>query len=596
MKRLSTVLSAALFVLLPASFALAQSVPAAAPPATAGAGAQGGLEPTSLLKPLGDNGWPTYCGDYTCKRYSSLDLVNQSNVGNLSLAWVSAGLESGSGPTGTGAPAGGRRGGFGFGGGGGTPTIVGGFGTGELNSGGPARFAGSVLEVNGTLYLSAPDNAWAVDAHDGTVLWHFYWKTRGGTHTGNRGMAMWHNNLYFEVADDNLICLDAATGKEKWSVPSASFAGQYFSDSAPLVFGDHLIVGAGNDENAPGFLQSVDPATGKRQWILYSTPMKQGDPGLNTWPSLYAAQHGAGSTWVAGAYDPETHLYVYGTGNPTPAYTTGRGPGTMDNLFTDSLIAVNVDTGKMAWYYQTSPHDMHDWDSTETPIFVDGNFNGQPRKMVLQALRNGYFFVLDRTTGKHLVTSKFGKVVNFAKGVNANGNPIPNMEKAATIPGSIVNGDVTNYPPPAYSPISKLFYVEENNSLRILYLTDADPRGSMGLGGTSGGANFSFGSNIDAIDYNTGKVVWRHPVERNAGLLTTAGNLLFGGDGDYLIALNPETGKTLWHSKIGAEGNAPETYMLDGKQYVLAVAGNQLFAFVLNQPSSVGAPAVASNR
>jgi len=403
---------------------------------------------------------------------------------------------------------------------------------------------------------------------------------------------MWHNNLYFEVADDNLICLDAATGKEKWSVPSASFAGQYFSDSAPLVFGDHLIVGAGNDENAPGFLQSVDPETGKRQWILYSTPMKQGDPGLNTWPSLYAAQHGAGSTWVAGAYDPETHLYVYGTGNPTPAYTTGRGPGTMDNLFTDSLIAVNVDTGKMAWYYQTSPHDTHDWDSAQTPVLVDADFKGNRRKLVLTASRNGYYFTLDRTTGEHLVSSKFSDTVNWAHPeMNKLGQPVRNPAKDYHIAGALVssaNGGATNWPPPSFSPDTGLLYVPTAETWAMYYLTETDPRGAMGLGGKEEIGLNSSATFMTAIDYTTGKIAWKHQYRTTgnsrgaSGVLTTAGRLLFGGDpSGNLVAFDPANGKLLWHSQIGQVTNAPETYMVDGQQYILAAAGDSLYAFSL---------------
>ncbi len=193
---------------------------------------------------------------------------------------------------------------------------------------------GGILMVDGILYMSAPDNAWAVDARDGTVLWHYYWKTRGGTHTGNRGMGMWHDNLYLEVHDDYLICLDAKTGHEKWKKEISSFDQQYFSSVAPIVVGNHILAGTGNDMDAPGFLQSFDPETGERQWIAYTVPMKAGDKGLDTWASLDAAQHGGGQAWIPGAYDPETHLYIFGTGNPTPAYTTGRGEG--DNLYTCS--------------------------------------------------------------------------------------------------------------------------------------------------------------------------------------------------------------------------------------------------------------------
>jgi len=542
--------------------------------------AQKGLDPAQILKPLEDQ-WTTYSGDYTGKRYSSLKGVNASTVNRLSLAWVTR-FATACGPAGV-ANAGGGGGGFGGRGGGepAAPIIVGGLGKGDLNTCGAPRLGGGILMVDGVIYMSSPDNAWAVDARDGAVLWHYYWKTRGGTHTGNRGMGMWHNNLYLEVHDNYLICLDAKTGKEKWKKEISSFDQQYFSSVAPIVVGDHVLAGTGNDMDAPGFLQSFNPETGERQWIFYTVPMTADDPAVKTWASLDAARHGGGQPWIPGAYDPETHLYMFGTGNPTPAYTTGRGEG--DNLYTCSLVAVNVDTGKMAWYYQTSPHDTHDWDSTQTPILADMPFNGRMRKIVMTAERNGYFFVLDRVSGEHLVTGKFGLHNNWALGLDDKGRPKRNPAKDATIPGSLVNGDVTNYPPPSFNPESGLFYVPERNSLRISYLIDPDPRGSMGLGGTMGGGGVSYGSYIDAIDYRTGEVVWRHENEGSAGLLSTAGGLLFSGDGQNLVAYEAKSGKALWHSRIGATGNAPETYMLDGKQYVLATGGDQLFAFVLNQ-------------
>jgi alcohol dehydrogenase (cytochrome c) len=543
----------------------------------------GGLNPAEILKPLTDQ-WPTYSGDYTGRRHSALKQVNQSTVKNLSLSWVTR-FTTGCGPTGAGnaGAGGGFGGGFGGRGGGGAsaPINVGGLGDGNLNNCGPARLGGGILMVDGVIYMSSPDNAWAVDARDGAILWHYYWKTRGGTHTGNRGMGMWHNNLYLEVHDDYLICLDAKTGKEKWKKEISSFDQQYFSSTAPVVIGDHVIAGTGNDMDAPGFLQSFDPETGERQWILYTVPMTADDPAVKTWASLDAARHGGAQPWVPGAYDPETHLYMFGTGNPTPAYTTGRGEG--DNLYTCSLVAVNVDTGKMAWYYQTSPHDTHDWDSTQTPILADMPFNGRTRKIVMTAERNGYFFVLDRITGEHLVTGKFGMYNNWAKGLDEKGRPIRNPDKDATVGGSLVSGDVTNYPPPSFAPETGLFYVPENNSMHITYLIDTDPRGSMGLGGTMNGGGASYGSFIDAIDYRTGEVVWRHEVSGSSGLLSTAGGLLFSGDGQNLVAYESKTGKPLWHARIGGSGNAPETYILDGKQYVLATGGDQLYAFVLNQ-------------
>ncbi len=542
---------------------------------------QGGLDPADMLKPLSDQ-WTTYSGDLTGKRYSHLKQVNTNTVKNLSLKWISTGITTGCGPDGT--PAG--TGGAGiFGGrGGGAPTapiIVGGFGTGDANNCGQARLGGGILMVDGTIYAASPDNVWAIDARDGTVLWHYYWKTRGGTSLQTRGLGMWRDRIYFELHDDWVVCLDAKSGKELWKKEISSFDQQYFSSNAPMVLGNHVIVGTGNDMDSPGFIRSLDPETGEQQWIFYTTPQKEGDLGLDTWASLDAARHGGGMTWIPGSYDPETHLYIFGTGNPTPAYTTGRGEG--DNLFTSSLVAVNVDTGKLAWYFQTSPHDTHDWDSTETPIFADMPFNGRPRKLVLTATRNGYFFVLDRTTGERLVTSKFGLVNNWASGLDAKGQPKRNPHKDATIAGSLVNADVTNYPPPTFSPDTGLFYVHEQNSMRISYLMDPDPRGSMGLGGTGGGGNLSWGTQIVAIDYKTGKIVWRHEINGgSSGLLSTAGGLLFLSNGQNVEAWDAATGKALWHAQIGGLSSPPETFLLDGKQHLLATGSAGLFLFVLN--------------
>jgi alcohol dehydrogenase (cytochrome c) len=274
-------------------------------------------------------------------------------------------------------------------------------------------------------------------------------------------------------------------------------------------------------------------------------------------------------------------LYLYGTGNPTPAYTQGRGEG--DNLFTSSLIAVNVDTGKMAWYYQTSPHDTHDWDSTQTPILADMPFNGRMRKLVMTATRNGYFFVLDRTNGQHLVTSKLGLVNNWAMGLDEKGQPKRNPNKDATIAGSLVNADVTNYPPPTFSPDTGLFYVHEQNTMRVSYLMEPDPRGSMGLGGISGGGNLSWGTYIVAIDYKTGKVVWRKELNGgSSGLLSTAGGLLFLSNGPNVEAWDAASGKGLWYSQIGGLSSPPETFMLDGKQHMLFTGASGLYLFVLN--------------
>jgi alcohol dehydrogenase (cytochrome c) len=551
---------------------------------------KGGLDPAAILKPLTDQ-WLSYSGDLSGKRYSSLKHVNTSTVKNLSLKWFTT-TNTGCGPNGTGAAPGGAgagagaaggRGGGGRGGGGGDshPMIVGGLGTGEANNCGPRAPGGGILFVDGIIYAGTPFNVYAIDARDGTILWQYYWKTRGGTALQTRGVGMWHNYVYFTMHDNWVVCLDAKTGKEVWRHEIAPHEQMYFSSNAPMVVGDHLLVGTGNDLDAPAFLKSLNPRTGAVEWITYSTPQNPGEFGLETWASLDAARHGNGATWIPGAYDPETKLYIYGTGNPTPAYTAGRGEG--NNLFTSSLLALNVDTGKMAWYYQTSPHDTHDWDSTQTPILVDMPFNGRMRKLVMTATRNGYFFVLDRTTGEHLVTSKFGLTNNWAQGLDERGQPKRNPNKDATMAGSLVNSSVTNYPPPTFSPDTGLFYVHESNTLRISYLMDPDPRGSMGLGGTGGGGNLSWGTSIIAIDYRTGKITWRKPIEGGSpGLLSTAGGVLFVNNTPNVEAWDARTGKALWYSQTGGLSAPPETFMLDGKQHMLFSAAGGLYLFVLN--------------
>lgn len=537
--------------------------------------AQGGLDPASISKPLGES-WATYSGDYTGRRYSSLTQINQANVRHMTLAWMRR-LVEGPGPAG---PRGPRDPEF----------IIGGEGDGSVTVAGATTIKGAVIAVNGVLYVTTPDNTWALDANDGHELWHYFWKTKGGTHIGNRGVGMWGNYLFFVTPDDYIVSLDARTGKERWHREFSPLSQQYFSTMAPMVIGNHVLVGTSNDLDAPAWLESFDPETGKTQWKWYVTPQNPGDPGLETWKNLDAARHGGGNPWVPGSYDPETHLYIFGTGNPTPAYTSQtRGEG--DNLFTCALVAVNVETGKMAWYYQTSPHDTHDWDSAQTPALVDMMIEGRPRKLVLTASRNGYFFTVDRVTGEHVVTSKFSELANWATGLNKLGQPVRNPAKDYDVAGALVsaaNQGATNWPPPAFSPDTGLFYLPTSDTYAMYYLTELDPRGAMGLGGKDERSVGTAASYLMAIDPKTGKIAWKHTYRtvinaRGPGLLTTAGKLLFAGDPDgNFVAYDVANGNPLWHTGIGQVTNAPETYMVDGRQYVLVGAGDTLFAFTIN--------------
>jgi alcohol dehydrogenase (cytochrome c) len=529
--------------------------------------AAGGLDPSEILHPSPDS-WPTYSGDYSGKRYSALDQIDQSNVQNLTLAWTARVT---AGPNDRGHPV-----------------HVGGPGDGEAFANAQANIRASVLLVDGVLYLSSPDNAWAVDARSGEVLWHYWWKTLGGIHIGNRGLGMWGNYLYLETPDNFLVSLDARTGEERWHTEIASLDEQYFSTPAPIVVGDHVLVGTGNDLDAPGFLQSFDPVTGELQWKFYTVPMNEGDPGLDTWKDLDAARHGGGNPWVPGSFDPDTNLYIFGTGEPKPAYFA-EPRGDKEALFTCSLIAIDVDTGKMVWYYQTSPNETHDWDSAQTPILADIEIDGEMRKVVMTAARNGYFFTLDRTTGEHIVTGKFSETANWAEEkLNALGQPVRIPAKDHHISGALVssaNQGAANWPPPSYSPDYGLFYVTVAESWAMYYQTELDPRGAMGLGGKEelsvGGRSF-----LKAIDPRSAATVWSIEYPQSLGLangvLTTAGRLLFAGDrGGNIVARDPANGKPLWHSRIGNVSNAPQTFMLDGDQHLLVAAGDMLYAFKL---------------
>jgi alcohol dehydrogenase (cytochrome c) len=529
-----------------------------------------GLDPALLTKPPTDS-WPTYHGDYSGRRYSTLSQINAENVKNLSLAWIYRANTS---------PQGAMTGGEGPDT---PPPGSGGFGL-DIKS--------TPLLVNGMMYLTAPDNVWAVDPRTGREIWHFYWKTRGGIHIGNRGVGMYGNALYFLTPDNYFVSLDATTGKERWHKEIANVKREYFSTAAPIVIRNHVIIGVGGDSlDVPGYLESRDPETGELQWRWYTTP-RPGEPGSETWPDQYSMEHGGGMPWLPGSYDPELNLYYFGTGNANPVLSGHSRPG--DNLWTASIVAVNVDTGKMAWYYQATPHDTHDWDAAQTPVMIDGVIDGKPRKLLAQANRNGHFFLLDRTNGKHILTAPLVDSLNWTKEINKNGQPVGNPEKEASIPGTLVSpttDGATNWPPPSFSPDTGLFYVGTTRGYSIFYLTDTDPRPQGWAAAERHLGNL--GTELKAIDYKTGKIVWSRPQAINAwgpgggsmGLLSTAGKLLFGNDGGgNFVAYDAATGNPLWHAGLGNNTtNGPQTFLLDGRQYVVVGAGDQLFAFTLQQ-------------
>ncbi len=400
-------------------------------------------------------------------------------------------------------------------------------------------------------------------------------------------MGMYGSWLYFETPDCALVSLDAKTGKERWYKQLAPVEQDYFCSNAPLIIGNHVMTGMGGDaRDIQGRLEARDPETGEVQWTWYTTPQNPGDAGYDSWPDQYSRTHGGGGPWQPYTYDPALNLMYVATGNPNPVGATQSRKG--DNLFTCSIVALNPDTGKMAWYYQTSPHDAHDWDSTEAPVLFDAPWQGKPRKLVAQAARNGYFFVLDRATGEHLLTAPLvdPQFLNWSSGLNAKGQPISNTKKEATVDGVLVGaGSATNWPPPSFDPQTGLFYVGTSEGFSMSYLVDTSDR-PEGYGFTGGGGGSAGGrSGIRAIDYQTGKMKWMHEGGGAQGLLSTAGGLLFGNDGSSnFCAFDALTGKILWHTWMPTlTSNGAQTYLIDGFQFVVVAAGDTIYAFTLNR-------------
>jgi len=494
------------------------------------------------------DGWPTYNGDYTGRRFSELTKITADNVKHLGLAWSY-----------------------------------------RLSAAGAGAIKGTPLVVNGIAYVTVPDHVWALDARTGREVWHFEWKGRGGNHIGNRGAGILGDSLYVVTPDCHLLSLNLKDGKERWRQTICDLDRYYYASAAPVIVGRHVIVGvSGDDLDIPGYVESHDPDTGALQWRWYVVPQKKGDPGFDSWPNEDMASHGGGMTWQPPTYDPELNLIYVTTGNPQPVVAYKNRPGA--NLFTASIVALNPDDGKMKWYFQSSPHDTHDWDATQTPVLFDAEFGdqrGRPRKLLAQASRNGKFFVLDRADGKALVSADY-VATNWSKGADEKGQPIPDPAKDPQIDGSLVTpnqGGATNWPPPSFSRKTGLFYVSAAQAYSVWYIYDAGDN-PQGWGGTDRGGWQQ--NMVQAIDYRTGRVRWSHKWEGGgfSGLLSTAGNVLFSGDGSSgnFVALNATTGDPLWHAGVRTSvTNGPITYTLDGLQYVMVGAGDTLWAFVMNE-------------
>lgn len=510
------------------------------------------LNPNLMGRPPVSN-WPTFNGDYTGRRYSTLTQITPGNVNRMVPQWVYKITDVGAQ---RGAPV---------------PVIK-----------------CTPLLVEGVLYVTIPDHLWALDARTGKDLWHYDWVDHGGHLIGQRGVGVWKSTVFFLTPDNWLVALNATTGQELWRKNYADPRKQYFSTSAPLIVRNHVLVGVGGDAmDMPGFLDSFDPVTGALQWTWWSTPRK-GDPALKTWPKESVAEHGGGMTWMPGTYDPGLNLVYWPTGNTNPVFAGQGRPGA--NLWTESIVALDVDTGKLQWYFQVSPHDTHDFDNTTAPVLIDRVVDGKPRKLIAQAARNGFFVTLDRVTGKDLVVKPYVPL-DYYSGLSPQGEPIPIPDKDPTVGGSINIVNATNWEAPAYNPKTGLFYVNSVEGHAIYYLTD-DSAQPSGYGGTGAGIGRSRRV-LQAIDPLTGNAVWTHvypnlnnaPITVGPSLLTTASNLLITGDDQKnLIIYSADKGEVLWHHEVAAnESGGVITYMLDGKQWILFEAGDSLYTWSLPQ-------------
>jgi alcohol dehydrogenase (cytochrome c) len=389
--------------------------------------------------------------------------------------------------------------------------------------------------------------------------------------------------------DAHVVALDAKTGRVRWDVSAAEAGSGYSFTGAPLVVKDKVIVGiAGGEYGIRGFIDAYEAETGKRAWRFYTIPA-EGEPGNDTWKGD-SWKRGGAPAWVTGSYDPELNTLYWGTGNPGPQI---YGPNRLgDNLYSDSLVALDPDTGKLKWHFQFTPHDVHDWDSVHVPVLIDQTFEGQPRKLVAVANRNGFFYLLDRTNGKFLLGKPYTEVT-WAKGVDANGRPIvlpntdPTAEGTRVCPGGVGG---TNWHSSSYSPKTGLYYLFSKEQCTA-FLADEKLEPPHRPGRLYIGSGFfpmpqeKDAGAVRAVEPTTGKIRWefKHFSGAWAGVFSTAGGLVFSGDGQgNFIALDASSGRDLWHVLLGAPiVTAAMSYGVEGRQQVSILSGGSLFTFAL---------------
>jgi alcohol dehydrogenase (cytochrome c) len=498
------------------------------------------------LKKADPNHWLHYSGQYHAQRHTLLNQIHTGNVKNLVPAWI-------------------------------------------YHVRGANRLESVPIFVDGVLYVSQTNEVHALDGRTGRPIWDYRRQAR--QRGPNRGIAVYGNKVYMGTADAYLVALDARTGSLLWESKIAEASEGYWSPAAPLVIKDKVIAGiAPGDHGLNGFLDAYDAETGERLWRWHSIP-RPGEPGHETWAGDSWKTAG-GATWLTGSYDPELNLLYWGIGNPAPDFDGDVRKG--DNLYTESVVALDADTGKLKWYFQFTPHDVHDWDSVEIPVLVDAPYQGKTRKLLLHADRNGFYYVLDRVTGEYLHGTPFVKMLNWATGLDKKGRPIrvpgiePSLQGTKTCPAT---SGATNWMSPAFNPDTRLFYVVAQEGCGI----NTKSRDTFRPGGFPYMATGYIESPeepwqmyVRALDFATGELRWEYKQvgsrRYGAGVLSTAGGLLFAGDDQGLLtALDAKTGKALWHFNTGQTISAsPMAYSFKGKQYVAIAAGSNVVTFALH--------------
>ena len=492
--------------------------------------------------------WLTYSGSYFSERYSALAEIDRSNVARLRVEWA---YQT-------------------------TPGVV----------------ESTPIVADGIMYLTEPpSNVVALDARTGRRIWR--WNANvpdsalniGGARS-NRGVAILDGSVYVGTIDARLVALDAESGTVRWSTVVADNSLGYWMSGAPLAIDGKIIAGiSGAEAGIRGFLDAYDAATGARLWRTYTVPAP-GEPGSETWGGD-SWQHGGGSTWLTGSYDPDLGLIYWGTGNPGPDWNGDVRPG--DNLYTCALVAFDAETGEIRWHFQFTPHDTHDWDATEIPVLLDLEWEGRVRELVVMANRNAFYYVLDRVTGEFLHGREYSKQT-WAQGLDERGRPIVLPDTEPTLEGNLVWPSLqgaTNWMSPSYSPLTGLLYVPVRHMGAVYYKGSAEyvpGRPYLGGGEQAITGDDAWGY-VKALDVRTGDLRWERRLLTPpwSGVMATAGGLVFGSSNEgNLFALDAETGASLWDMQAGAPARSnPIAFELDGRQRVVMSAGNVVFVLGL---------------